>query len=124
MNKTKSNNLYVMVSLVLAALLLMVAPAWSDQKRAGDTSHRFGGKQAAYKAAIEKTGFYKGVVRERVTILDEKSYRKLTYMVASNMIVTYQEQQIEQMSLLPDSIVKLIIVDAEVVEIVLLQESS
>lgn len=124
MNKIINIRFFGFVSLTLTALLLTATPVWSAQTRAGDTSHRFGGEKAAYKGAIEKTGFYNGIVRERVTIQDEKSYRKLTYIVAKSMTVTHQEQVIEWQSLLPHSIVKLIIVDAEVVEIVLLQESS
>ena len=124
MNKTITRNFFGFVSLLLAVLVFTATPVCSAEKRAGDTSHRFGGEKATYKSAIEKVGFYNGIIKERVTILDENSYRKLKYIVHSNMIVTYQEQEIEWQSLLPHSIVKLIIVDAEVVEIILLQESS
>lgn len=124
MNKKIMRRLFGLASFVLVTMLIFVAPAWSSKSRAGDTSHRFGDKKAAYRGAIEKTGFYIGIDRERVSILDETSYKKLRYIVASHMIVTHQEQEIEWQSLLPHSIVKLIIVDAEVVEIVLLQESS
>ena len=124
MNTTINIKQFGLASLLLATLLLIATPVCSAEKRAGDTSHRFGGEKATYRSAIEKTGFYNGIVKERVTILDEKSYKKLKYIVNSNMIVTYQDQEIEWQSLLPHSIVKLIIVDAEVVEIVLLQESS
>ena len=126
MSKILNVRFFMIFVLQLALFFLVAAPVWSEQTRAGDTSHRFGDKKAAYKSAIEKTGFYVGIVNERVTILNEKSYKKLTYMVGKNMIVTYQDQEIEieWQSLLPHSIVKLIIVDAEVVEIVLIQESS
>ena len=124
MNKITNRQFVKIATLLFLTLLLAATPVCSAEKRAGDTSHRFGGEKATYKSAIEKTGFYNGIVRERVTILDEKSYKKLKYIVHSNMIVTYQDQEIEWQSLLPHSIVMLIIVDAEVVEIILLQESS
>lgn len=124
MDKIMTKRAFMCASLLLIAMLFLATPIWADRTRAGDTSHRFGDKKAAYRGAIEKIGFYVGIDRERVSILDESSYKKLRYIVASHMIVTHQEQEIEWQSLLPHSIVKLIIVDAEVVEIVLLQESS
>ena len=124
MNKTVKVQLSRIFAMQLALFFLVAAPVWSAQTRAGDTSHRFADKKEAYKSAIEKTGFYNGIVNERVTILDEKSYKKMTYLIDPSMTVTYQEQEIEWQSLLPHSIVKLIVIDAEVVEIVLIQESS
>lgn len=150
MDKLMNSKALGLISFGIALLLCVATPAWSAQFRAKAVDERAGTSKARAEAAagqtraqlsakyagkaVEKTGFYKEIANDRVSILDEKSYRKLTYMVGKDMIVTIvtqgpeQEQElvqeIEPGALLPHSIVKLIIVDAEVVEIVLLQESS
>ena len=122
------------VSMLLVAILLMVTPTLSVHAQTGDDSPRYGADQRSYEGAIEKVGFYLNISRDRVTIIDEKSYRKRSYQMAADMIITRQNQdyknsqeprvEIDQRSLFPHSLVKLIVVDAEVIELILIQESS
>ena len=121
-------------SLMFVAVLLLFTPIFSAHAQPGDELPRDGATQKVYVGAIEMDGFYLNISRDLVTIIDMKSYRKKSYSAAVNMIITQQSHdnenseaprlEIDQKSLLPHSIVKLIVVDAEVVEIILIQESS
>ena len=125
MKKIFSHRLVTSVSLLFIALLIVVAPAWSASKaRAGDTSHRFSNNPEMAKKAIEKLGYFHGIEKGRVILTDQKTYRKSMYIAAQDMIFTDQGQEIDVLEIWPSSLVKLILINFEVVEIILLQESS
>ncbi|MBE0502085.1 MAG: hypothetical protein IBX47_11675 [Desulfuromonadales bacterium] len=123
MKNTINNSLFVLTPLLFIALLFTATPAWSADKLAGEIPYRFGNREIPERA-IEKTGFFKGVVDGLVRLQDEVTYRTASYLAAPGMIVTKQGVEIDPAQINPSSIVKLIIVDAEVVEIILLRESS
>jgi hypothetical protein len=123
MKNTINNSLFVLTPLLFIALLFTATPAWSADKLAGEMPHRFANKKTPEKA-IEKTGFFHGVVDARVRLKDQETYRITSYLAAPGMIVTKHGVEIDPAQINPSSIVKLIIIDAEVVEIILLRESS
>lgn len=133
-NKKTGNIVAHLGSLLFVVILLLLTPTLSVCAQTGDDLPRYGAAQKVYAGAIEKVGFYLNISRDRVTIVDMKSYRKRSYLVADDMIITKQAQnnnmsesprlEINQGNIFIHSIVKLIVVDAEVVEIILIQESS
>ncbi len=120
--------------LVLVVLLLLSSPSVCAETSRSPLSVN----SEAYRLALKKTGFYLGVERGMVRLMDEKSYNTSSYVAASEMIFTkYAENldinakrdpdnrvEIKPESVLSHSIVQLIIINAEVVEIILLVETS
>ncbi|MBE0501455.1 MAG: hypothetical protein IBX47_08435 [Desulfuromonadales bacterium] len=113
------NQLYGPVLSLFILLLLLVPPVWSSS-----TKTNLSTKQKVDELAIEKTGFFKGVVDGLVRLQDEATYRITSYLAAPGMIVTKQGVEIDLAQLNNSPIVKLIIVDAEVIEIILLRGPS
>ena len=124
MKAIMGNKCFSLILLVLAALLVMAAPVWSAKIEAKNSKHHVVEKQDKYKDAIEKVGFYGGIKDGLLTIINEKTYRKQTYLASEKMIVMHEDLEITLDKILDLSIVKMIIIDAEVVEIVLLVETS
>lgn len=116
-------NFLMLVFMMFIALLFAVTPAWSSDRLAAGKTYRFGKKEVT-QAMIEKVGFFHGVKHGRVKIKDQKTYRIRTYIAAPGMIISFQEQLIDLLRIPPSSIVKLIIIDAEVIEIILMRRSS
>lgn len=82
-----------------------------------------------HPAAIIKDGFYGGIENNRVTLVDTNTYRKSTYRLAPDYKILHGNHEIdwEQLGLIripPDSIVRLVLFDGQVHEIILLEVSS
>ena len=79
--------------------------------------------------AVVKEGLFVGFEKERVAILTGSKSKKQTYRIDEDYRVLYNEQEIdwEEVDLKqipPHSIVKLVMIDGQVVEIILVEVSS
>jgi hypothetical protein len=124
----------VLVMIVLLLLSTLSSPsAWAETGRSLQSVN-----PEAYRLAIKKTGFYYGVANGLVSLMDRKSHKTTSYFSGPEMIFTrYPEAldvkakrdpdnlvEIKPESLPMHSIVQLIIINAEVVEIILIAEPS
>jgi hypothetical protein len=73
---------------------------------------------------VEKEGFFGGINAGRVTIIDRTSYSKATHPLSPSVVIRFQGAPIEADRLAIHSIIRLIIVDGTVQEIILMQEAS
>ncbi len=124
MSNTTNIKFFGLASLILAVLLLTVTPTWSGQKRTGSSSQYFADNGGSYSQAMKKTGYYYGIVNGFVKLEEDKTWRKLSYLASEEIIFTYEGQDVDPLRLWPAGFVELIIVDAEVVEVILLLEAS
>lgn len=124
MNSILKSKALGLAALVLAALMLTVTPTWAEQKRAGDTSHRFDRKKDVQRTEIRKIGFYSGIRNGFVKLKEDVTRKKLSYIANKNLVFTHKGQEVDPVRFWPSAIVELVIVDAEVVEIILLVEAS
>jgi hypothetical protein len=72
----------------------------------------------------EKEGFFGGIHAGRVTIIDRTSYSKVTHPMSPSVVIRFQGAPIEADRVAIHSIIRLIIVDGTVQEIILIQEAS
>lgn len=73
---------------------------------------------------IIKVGFLDHFKSTIVVLTDMKSYRRTTYTLAEEVRYTQELQDIEQNSIFVGSIINLYMIDGQVVEVELIQESS
>ena len=122
--RNRPNSKFSMLApLMIIALLLAFTPAWSADRLAGEMSYRLGKKEVP-KEAIEKVGFFQGIKNEWVKIQNEQTYRYSSYIAAPDMVVSFEQQEFDPIRIPPASIVKLIILDANVIELILIQRSE
>ena len=74
--------------------------------------------------SILKSGFFAGIRDGKVSLIDMKSYRKRAYRLKEDYLLFYGEEEIELYNIPPSSIVKLIMIEGQVWEIILLQRAS
>ena len=112
---------------VLTMMLVLGSPAalYADAEKAGDVSGI-----AQYESlennpgAIVKTGFFVGISKGRVTYMDMNTHRKYSYRLEEGYRVLYQEEIVPLTTIVPHSIVKLVMIEGQVLEIILVQRSS
>jgi hypothetical protein len=105
------------VALVLALLLAMSAapePVFSAT----------GSRQAKKPVALEKEAFFVGISNGRVTIIEQKSYLQLYYSMAPSAKMTFAGKDIDSNRVPKHSIVRLILLDDIVQEIILVRKAS
>ena len=79
--------------------------------------------------AIVKEGLYVGIEQDRVSYIDERTGRKVSYRLEPDFKTIYQGLEIDwdELGLVripPHSVVKLVLIDGQVCEIILLEVSS
>jgi len=125
MERTKTSRCgQVLVVGFAVFLLVFSAGAAQFESQASGSAAKQSPRAADRTGAIEKVGFFNGYSGDRVGLVEENTYRKLSFVVDEKMQVFYENQPVDRNGLLIHSLVKLVLVDGIVVEIVLLQESS
>ena len=79
--------------------------------------------------AVIKEGLYVGIEKGRVAILEGSKSREKSYRLIEDYHVLYNEQEIDWNAfgykrIPPHSVVKLVMIDGQIVEIILLEVSS
>jgi hypothetical protein len=69
-------------------------------------------------------GFFAGFQEDRVTIIDSKSYNLSSFKVSPSVKVTYRDNTIEKKDIIIHSIVRLIVINKVVEEIIVLEVAS
>jgi hypothetical protein len=123
MKNRLNKKLSILAPLMIIALLLAFTPAWSADNSVPDRSYRLGYKEVP-EGAYEKVGFFYGIEKVRVKLKDQETYRVSSYIAAPDMTTSFEGEEFDPVRIPPASIVKLIILDAEVIEIILMQRSS
>jgi len=121
MMKLKRNITAIICCMVMVVAALTSAASYG---MASGMKADNGLKSDTYIAAIEKTGFFDRLVDQKISIIEENTYKKLKYYVDDNVKITFKSEVIKITDIVKHSIVKLIISDGAVVEIILIQEAS
>ena len=126
------------IILVLVVFFSVATAPVSEAARKVPVGQQADGQQADGQAylslennprAVVKEGLFVGFEKERVAILLGSKSKKQTYRIDEDYRVLYNEQEIdwEEVDLKqipPHSIVKLVMIDGQVVEIILVEVSS
>lgn len=104
------------------AAMANIRPSSGEQVQPAKTSGYV--SAAENPLAITKEGFFVGKLKGRIVIQQTGTYREVSYLPTENMVVTHNEEEIELRNLLVHSIVKLVLIDGMVAEIILIEESS
>jgi len=113
------------VMVAVLALSLVCLPAYAAPiKKAGEDNALLSQPQKDYKAAVEKNCFFVSFKNNRVSLVEENSYRKLSYLVADNVRIIAKGELVEWSNLVIHSLCHVVIVDGIVVEITVLEVPS
>lgn len=74
--------------------------------------------------AVMKEGIFTGVADQRISIADLKSNRPSVYRLEENYRILFNDEEIALYDINPNSIIKLIVIEGQVREIILLLRSS
>jgi len=122
MKSIQSYGLFLLVFTIVSLLGMPVLAAPQDAPGKGLNKSS---KEINYAAAVEKRGYFIKFESDRIVLLVEDSKRnrrELSYLVADNVRTLYKDQLIPRNrinKIAGWSVLKLVIVDAVVVEIVL-----
>jgi len=75
-------------------------------------------KEINYKAAIEKQCLFVKFESDRIYLIDEKTYQHVSYLVAEDVRILFHDQPIERSAIMKHSAIKVVIIEAVVVEII------
>ncbi len=117
------------VLLLLLGQLLMIASgltalAEEPPAVAGNAEQQLVPAAEQDPRAVVKEGFFSGIADERVSLDDMNTGRKSSYRLEENYLIFQDEAVITLDDIPPHSIVKLVLIEGQVREIILLLRSS
>ena len=128
----KTKRILLIVTLILLAGLTVAHAAkytgrnndTGEKKYQSDTGEKTYQSAEADPRAVVKEGFYGGVSKERITLKNMKTHKKASYRLEPDYRNFFNEQEFELRRIPPSSIIKLILIEGQVREIILLEMSS
>ena len=111
----------LMISLSLLFSTFVVVPVVKADESTAVTRHPVA---ETNPLAVTKEGFFYGIDRGRIALADVDSGRKSSYRIEEDYRIFFENEEIPLAQIPPHSLVKLVLIEGQVREMILLLRSS